>query len=255
MEPGLEGRRAKGSSSWVTTAGAVYFLTIISIFSQNLVQNGNFSADGGSFAGWQISHPYADTNYPGYSPTIYTWGSGAPPGDPYYARFEFEEGGGLDDLSQIISTIPGDVYDISFYAEDGDGHNGETDFSFGNVTEDLEPAFSIGPGEWYYGWTNFTFSLTATALDTELAFLVSADTGSEFGVTGISVTPVPRLEEVLCRGAFQLMVTNCTSPVIIQASTNMIDWVTVCTNTAPCIFTDSCAKAPRCFYRAAVLVQ
>ncbi len=186
---------------------------------------------------------------------IYNGGAGDPSGDPYYARFLSEENGGEDVLSQNISTIPGDVYEISFYAEDGAGHNFQTDFSFGNVTENLGPAFSIGPGEWYNGWTNFTFSLTASALDTELAFLIYADTQSEFGVTGISVTPVPLLEEALCNGKVEVMVTNCTSPVIIQVSTNMIDWATVCTDTAPCTFTDSCIMFPHCFYRAAVLVQ
>lgn len=235
----------------MTAAGSVYFLTIISVFSQNLVQNGNFEEDGGSFAGWTISHPNGDTNYANDSPTIATGGDD----DPYYARFEYEQSGAGDLLSQEIATIPGDLYDISFDAEDGGGHNFQTAFSFGAATEDLGPAFAIGPGEWYEGWTNFSFDLMAAEVETELSFLIWADIGSEFGVDDISVTPVPQLSETVTEGKFQVTVTNCCASVVIQVSTNMIDWVNVCTNTAPCTFTDSCAAHPKCFFRAAVLQQ
>ena len=246
MESGFEGFGGRGRGGWrLTAAVSIFFLTIVSIYSQNLVQNGNFEEGGGSFAGWQISHGVQMSSYSG--PTIQNGGYN----DPYYARFNFEWEGN-DTLSQEISTIPGAVYDISFWAEDGAGHNFGTYFDFGNITEDLGPAFSTGPGQWYLGWTNFTFDLTASALETDLAFVIAADTGSEFGVDDISVTAVPQLQACAMGGKFQVTVTNCNSSVIIQASTNMVDWVDVCTNGAPCTFTDACVH-PRCFYRAKVV--
>lgn len=245
MELGRKGYRRV----WCSGLGASVILSFaaFSVHSQNLVNNGNFEAGGGSFDGWTISHSASMPDYSG--PAIATGGDN----DPYYARFTFETGGN-DTLFQEISTMPGDLYDISFYAEDGDGHNFGTSVDFGNVSEDLGPSFSTGPGQWYAGWTNFNFDVMAAAFETDLAFIIAADTGSEFGVDDISVTPVPRMQSGIVNGKFKLSVTNCSAQVVIQASADMVNWVTVCTNMAPCSYTDACAM-PRCFFRAAVLVQ
>jgi hypothetical protein len=248
MELGLEGRFGfKGRSAVLTAGLAIFFLPLFSLHSQNLVQNGNFEAGGGSFADWQISHDEYQSNYSG--PTIVSGGDN----DPYYARFTSESEGN-DILSQDISTVPGDIYEISFNAEDGDGHNFGTYFDFGNFQDDLNNTFETGPSKWLVGWTNFNFAVTATEDESDLSFIIAADTGSEFGVDDISVVAVPKVIAMPCAGNFQVTVTNCTSQVIIQASTNMVNWVTVCTNTAPCTFTDAaCMKFPQRFYRAAVL--
>lgn len=251
MELGGKGIDGGRSGGWLAAASIIFFFIIFPVYSQNLVQNGSFEADGGSFADWDVSHVNGDTNYANYSPMISSGGDD----DPYYAEFLWEESGAGDMLSQEISTVPGEVYDISFEAEDGAGHNQETLFDFGDDSENLGSAFSIGPGEWYQGWTNFTFSLTATELETDLSFLVYADNGSQFGVDDISVTVVPQLRSAICNGAIQVAVMNCSSSVIIQASTDLIHWVNVSTNTAPYTFTDSCGKYARCFYRAAVVAQ
>jgi hypothetical protein len=230
-------------------AGLVFFFcTAFSIYSQNLVVNGNFETCGGSFAGWDIGHTINQTTYPYSGPTISTGGYY----DPYYARFTAEQSGSGDILSQDIATIPGEVYDIDFAAEDGAGGNFETDFSFGNFTDNLGAAFSIGPGQWFTGWTNFNFLVTATELETELSFLIYADAGSEFGVDDISAVAVPQLQAAVVGSKFQMMVTNTSGPVIIQATTNMINWINVYTNTAPFTFTDPC-KFHRCYYRAAIV--
>lgn len=248
MELGFEGGR-KGRSSWLTTACAIFLLTIFSVYSQNLIQNGDFASGGGSFAGWNISNTTGTTN--SYSPAIASGGAN----DPYYARFLWEHTGGEDILSQNISTVPGDVYEISFSAEDGDGMNLAT-LGFGNSTENLGDAFAIGPGEWYRGWTNFTFSLTASSLDTELSFLVSADSGSEFGVSDISVVQVqaPDFDGKVVDGKFLVDVETPSSLIVIQASTNLINWMDVYTNTPPCTYTDACVN-PRCFFRARLASQ
>lgn len=262
MELGWKGLGSgQGRIGSVTARSCVLIFTLfftVSGYSQNLVANGNFSLEGGSFDDWTISHQGGGTDYPYFSPTIYEGGYDDPAGDPYYARFLFEENGSEDILSQDIATIPGDIYEVSFNAEDGAGHNFETQFSFGNFTYDLNNIFAIGPGEWYYGWTNLNFTLTASQAETDLSFLAYADTGSEFGVTGVSVTqvPVPDFDGVKVGNTFQVSVANPTNySIIIQASTNLVNWVDVCTNSAPYTFTDSCTAYPNRFYRAALVVS
>lgn len=232
----------------MTAVGIVFLLLTCSVFSQNLVQNGNFDAGGGSFEDWQISHNGTAQSYSG--PRI------AGPGynNPYYASFLFEPSGN-DILSQEISTTPGAVYDISFWAEDGAGHDAAAYFDFGNFTTNLLTVFSIGPGEFYTGWTNFNFDVTATELETDLSFVIWADTGSEFGVDDVSAVQLP----VFCCDAmgtnFNVTVTSPSRATVILASTNLVDWVAVCTNTPPFTFTDCMSLYPKRFYRAAVIAQ
>jgi hypothetical protein len=241
------------------TAGlVVFFFAVFSVYSQNLVLNGNFSLNGGSFQDWNISHTAGDPMYSNDSPMIAGTGSGGPAGDSYYARFLNEESGSADILSQEISTIPGDIYEVSFYAEDGGGHNDMTKFSFGNFTTDLGNTFATGPGQWLRGWTNFDFTLSASQAETDLSFLIKADTQSEFGVTGVSVTQVaaPDFEGVQVGNTFQVTVSTPASvSTIIQASTNLMDWVNVWTNNPPFTFTDSCTAFPKRFYRAALVMR
>lgn len=259
MELGREGRGLgfKGRSGVLTAGVVIFFFAVFSVFSQNLVQNGNFSLSGGSFNDWTISHTL-NSEPTNYSPMIAGTDSGGPAGDAYYARFLNENSGSGDILSQDISTIPGDIYEVSFYAEDGAGHNFETDFSFGNFTDNLGNTFATGPGQWLQGWTNFDFTLLATQTETLLSYMIWADTGSEFGVTGVSVTQVaaPDFEGVKVGGTFQVTVSSPASySMVIQASTNLVNWVNVCTNNAPFTFTDACAAYPQRFYRAAMVVQ
>lgn len=246
---GPEGHIGAGRGG-ALTAAVVFLLFTFSSYSQNLVQNGNFDAGGGSFEDWQISHDVSQSSYSG--PTVYGPGYN----NPYYARFTWETEGS-DTLSQDIATIPGDLYDINFWAEDGGGHNFEAEFNFGSFSYNLLPTFAIGPGEWYSGWTNFNFDVTATELQTDLSFLISADLGSEFGIDDVSVVSmVPDFEGVAVGTNFQVTVSTPASyATIIQASTNMVNWVSVCTNTAPFTYTDCMSQFPQRFYRAALVVS
>ena len=249
---GWTDRVGPSRSRLVTAWVIVFFLLTCSVFSQNLVQNGNFDAGGGSFEDWQISHSAPSSNSTYSGPTIASPGFNS---NPYYARFNFEWSGGGDTISQDIATTIGAVYDISFWAEDGDGHDFGAEFSFGNFSYNFLPAFAIGPGEWYNGWTNFNFDVTASELNTALSFAISADTGSEFGLDDISVVQLP----VCCCDAagtnFKVTVTSPSSLTVIMASTNMVNWVAVCTNTPPFTFTDCVSIYPKRFYRAAVIAQ
>jgi hypothetical protein len=63
---------------------------------------------------------------------------------------------------------------------------------------------------------------------------------------------MPELVAVVTNGAFQVDV-SMPSPfhsTIIQASTNLVNWVNIFTNTPPFTFTDSTVMAGSRFYRA-----
>ena len=67
----------------------------------------------------------------------------------------------------------------------------------------------------------------------------------------ISATP-PSVSPAIGSGKkFELTVTGADAPVIIQASTNLINWVDIDTNTPPFVFTDTVTTTyPQRFYRA-----
>lgn len=174
-------------SRWSCWFAGVFFSVVISVPAQNLLQNGNFEEDGGSFAGWTVNP--SETDLYSANPAIASDGIN----DGYYARFTYDPNG-PDTLSQTLSTIPGTIYDVAFSVEDGSGHNFETELTFGNSTDDLAPTFETGPGDYLEGWTNLNFDFTATSPETELSFTVLADTGSEFGVDNVSAMPEPAPE-------------------------------------------------------------
>jgi hypothetical protein len=70
---------------------------------------------------------------------------------------------------------------------------------------------------------------------------------------GLVFQPIPELQAVATNGTFQLTVLM-PSPyysTIVQASTNLVNWVCIYTNTPPFTFTDSTAAMFSCrFYRA-----
>ena len=73
------------------------------------------------------------------------------------------------------------------------------------------------------------------------------------GPLALAFQPVPDLVAVLTNGVFQVSV-SMPSPyysTIIQTSTNLVNWVSIYTNTPPFTFTNSMATtSAQCFYRA-----
>jgi hypothetical protein len=258
MELGVqspEGQVSESRSGVLTAATLVFFFFVFPSFSQNLVQNGNFNAGGGSFEDWQISHNFTANAYSG--PAI------AGPGynnNPYFASFQADgpggEPGGEDIISQDLATTIGGLYDINFMAEDGAGYNFQATMNFGSFSANLLNAFATGPGESYSGWKDFNYEVTATELETDLSFVIAADNGSGFGLDNISVVPVPDFDCAVMGTNFDVTIASPTNySMILQASTNMVSWVNVCTNMTPFTFTDSVCQFPHRYYRAALVVQ
>jgi uncharacterized repeat protein (TIGR01451 family) len=82
----------------------------------------------------------------------------------------------------------------------------------------------------------------------------SAD-DSAYSIINVTVPTQPFLtsEGTGSGGQFHLSVSNSQLPVVIQASTNLVSWVNIATNTAPFIYTDTVAPGyPARFYRAVV---
>jgi hypothetical protein len=71
--------------------------------------------------------------------------------------------------------------------------------------------------------------------------------------TGLAFQPVPELAAAVTNGVIQVAVTM-PSPyqsTIVQVSTDMTNWTSVCTNTPPFTFTDPMGTTLPCrFYRA-----
>ncbi|HEY2329377.1 MAG TPA: protease pro-enzyme activation domain-containing protein, partial [Verrucomicrobiae bacterium] len=108
-------------------------------------------------------------------------------------------------------------------------------------------AFTVRPDS-YGDMFNYATASAATS---------DANTDDKFAsvnVTVIVATP-PQISGIFTstNGAFQLTVLSPAVPTVIQASTNLVNWVNIYTNTPPFTFTDSNATSYKSrFYRALV---
>jgi uncharacterized repeat protein (TIGR01451 family) len=89
------------------------------------------------------------------------------------------------------------------------------------------------------------------------AAIVSANTpdqnpsdGSASVTLNVSVAVPPTVSAAAGGGQFKLSVGGTGSPTVIQASTNLVNWVNIYTNTPPFTFTDTVTSLPYRFYRA-----
>lgn len=98
-----------------------------------------------------------------------------------------------------------------------------------------------------------TYYFAATTFD-------SAGNESAFSTEATYTPPMPGpatlAAAAVTGGQFSVSITGTTgSQYVIQASTNLVDWVNVQTNLAPFTFVDPAAAGnPQCFYRSYALL-
>ena len=95
------------------------------------------------------------------------------------------EGGGVASLSQVLSTVPGQTYQLSFWLNNVQSGTTQLFFvSWGNTNL----LALVNPPS--FGWTNYQFTVTALDTNTLLEFNEENDPFG-FGFDDVSVLPVP----------------------------------------------------------------
>ena len=81
-----------------------------------------------------------------------------------------------------------------------------------------------------------------------------ADSSASVTLNVVQSPPSPSLSSLgFANGQFRLSVAgNSGYPVVVQSSTNLVNWVNISTNTPPFSFTDTPSSFPYRFYRASV---
>jgi hypothetical protein len=145
----------------------------------NVILNGSFADGGGSYTNWNVS----------WNNLMFAGGPWITPGGPnsnfnYYAgqSVGYETSLGL---SQSVATTPGTIYAVSFWglADYDAQYPGYLGFNvnFGNS----------GVGVTVQGWYEYHFVTTAINTTTIFRAGATADIGSVYGITGISITETP----------------------------------------------------------------
>ncbi len=227
---------------------------------QNLVANGGFET--GNFTDWTL---VGDPIYYGASPAFYNAvisansfvGSGGFIHSGVYSAI-LGESGYLATISQTVSTLPGQVYLLSFWLLNSTNlptAHFQADWAGATVYDALNPPV--------FPWTNQRFMVVATNSATVLQFGAENDQGY-FALDDVSLIPVPYpgfASSAPVGDSFQF--TWAASPGLayqIQYKTNLLqpDWISLgtpvpaLTNFVTLADTNSMMNSSQRFYRLEV---
>jgi hypothetical protein len=165
--------RIQNSSTVICACAALLFLgfTLTARATGTVVQNGGFET--GSFSSWSLTGNTGNCLVSSGSNYVHSGTYGAALGPV----------GSLGYLSQTLTTVPGQIYRLSFWLYSPGGSTTEFNVVWnGSTLMDLNNPPAAG-------WSNYVFTVTAASSSTALQFGFRNDP-SFFGLDDISVTPV-----------------------------------------------------------------
>ena len=194
----------------------------------SLVQNGGFET--GNFTDWTFVGDTTSTSAGEFGLTTNTFDAVESAATDALAVHSGNYGAYLGDtniatLSQLLVTVPGQRYLISFWLDNPSAGSGEI-FQLrwnANATANLVWAITNPP---VFGWTNYLFLETAAGTNTTLQFGVE-NIPNFFGLDDVSVTPLPTIgfHGLARTGANQMTLTwfTTTNAVYqVQSTTNLL---------------------------------
>jgi len=163
----------------------VFAVTFATPSSANLVVNGGFET--GNFSGWTGGFP---DNFVATGDTALV----------HSGKFgvAFGASGSLSDLSQTLTTIPGQTYSVSFWLDSNGQSPDEVKLSWGGVANFDQSNILAN------GWTQYSFLETALSTSTLLDFGLGQDSGysglDDISVNAVSAVPEPSTWAMLLLG-------------------------------------------------------
>jgi hypothetical protein len=248
------------------TSHAVRTREFVLVAGQNLVQNGDFEDGVYTEPNWAQTGGigiYDEVPYPSYNYDFVDDGTAT--GDAIFAYsglqfFVFGTAGAIGYISQNIATVPGQTYQLSFWlANVGGGTTTEFLVNWNNdKIYDVLNAPDSG------GWSNLTFSLTATGTDTILQFGGRDDNEVGFiALDDVTLMPLasslnPVINATIAKANLNTyaLTWNSISGLVYQvqysATLRPPNWINLSTNSAtgPTLsVTNTTASNPEGFYR------
>jgi len=222
--------------------------------SQSLVENGGFET--GDFTGWTLvgdtvtgddicNMVATDADFPG---VVHSGNYGVLLGQSGYAAT----------LSQLVPTIPGQPYLISFWLDDLQAGSGQ---QFSATWNGTNFASLVNPPA--FTWSNFQFVALAEDTNASLEFAAESDQ-NYFGFDDVTVTPVPVVAITgycVSTNGFQLAWPSLAGlNYLVQCATDLaqsnwldVGYVVASTNLSTFVDTNSPAGSAQLFYRLLVL--